>query len=193
MLDKVALDTGLKVKAKDVRPELDLRPTAKTAMPSVVLHSRPNPRLPSKDWGLARWQELAKTLKSAGVLMRQVGNADEPLLPGVEDLRGTPVHELPEIVAAAWAVVSVVGFLMHLAEAAGIPAIVIYGGREHPAIDGYPDQVHLSSEPLACRGRWGCHLGPDLDCPHGMKCMENLTPDLVARSVLSALRGREGR
>jgi ADP-heptose:LPS heptosyltransferase len=192
MLDKVALDTGIKVTAKDVRPELAFPDVPKTKDPTVLLHSRPNPRLPSKDWGIARWESLVGLLRQRGVRVRQVGGREEPLLPGAEDLRGRAIRELPGIFRESWAVVSVVGFLMHLAEAARTPAVVIYGGREHPAIDGYPDQVHLSSEPLPCRGRWGCHLAPDHDCPHGMRCMERLTPELVAREVL-ALLDRGGR
>lgn len=192
MLDKVALDTGLVVTARDTRPELDLRPVLRTPDPTVILHSRPNPRLPSKDWGVPRWERLAILLRKAGVRLRQVGGKVEPLLPGAEDLRGLRAAEVPDIFAESWAVVCVVGFLMHLAAATDTPAVVIYGGREHPAIDGYPDQVHLSSGPLECRGRWGCHLAPDLDCPHGMKCMEQLTPELVAREVESVL-ARGGR
>jgi len=187
MLDKVALDTGLKVKALDLRPELEIEELTKREDASVILHSRPNPRLPSKDWGVGRWQELASILNRAGVRVRQVGGKEEPLLEHAQDLRGVPVHELPELFARSAAVACVVGFLMHMAEATRTPAVVIYGGREHPAIDGYPDQIHLSSQPLSCRGRWGCHLGPDLDCPHGMKCMEHITPELVAREVLSTI------
>lgn len=187
MLDKVALDTGIKVVAADVRPELALGPTRKTEKPTVVLHSGTNPRLPSKDWGRGRWEELAGLLRSQGVHVRQVGSKNEPLLTGAEDLLGTAPGDLAEIFAESWAAVSVVGFLMHLAEAVRTPAVVIYGGREHPAIDGYPDQIHLSSGPLPCRGRWGCHLAPDYDCPHDMKCMDGLTPERVARAVLSVL------
>lgn len=191
MLDKVALDTGLRVVASDLRPELALRPTRRTAEPTVILHSGTNPRLPSKNWGLSRWEKLAGLLQASGVRMRQVGSRNEPLLPGTEDLRGTAPGDLPEVFAESWVVVSIVGFLMHLAEAVHVPAVVLYGGREHPAIDGYPDQIHLSSGPLACRGRWGCHLAPDHDCPHGMMCMEGLTPELVGTEVLSVLeRGR---
>jgi hypothetical protein len=189
MLDKFALDTGLRVKALDVRPELEMGPHAGPRQRRVIVHSRPNARLSSKDWGNWRWQKLADLLRAGGVEVVQVGSKDEPLLDGVEDLRGTPVGKLPEVFLEAGAVVCVVGLLMHLAEATRTPAVVIYGGRETPAIDGYPDQVHLSSGPLPCRGRWGCHLGPDLSCPHAMLCMEGITPELVARETVATLAG----
>jgi ADP-heptose:LPS heptosyltransferase len=189
MLDKVACDTGIRVLAADVRPELDL-PAMERSPRTVILHTRPNPRLSSKDWGTERWRALAALLREQDVQLLQVGGKDEPAIETAEDLRGLPVAELPEVFARATSVVCVVGLLMHLAEATLTPAVVIYGGRETPAIDGYPDQIHLSSGPLSCRGRWGCHLGPDLECPHGMTCMELITPELVARDVLSTLDSR---
>ncbi len=187
MLDKFALDTGIAVQAEDVRPELRVAKGVGRRSRAVVLHSRPNPRLPSKDWGVERWTALCEALHDAGVQLLQVGAADEALLPHVEDHRGMPVGDVPDLVARAGAVVCLVGFLMHAAAATKTPAIVIYGGREHPAIDGYPDQVHLSSEPLSCRGRWGCHLPPDVSCPHGLRCMEGITPRSVAAEVLSLM------
>lgn len=187
MLDKVALDTGLQVQATDVRPELDLPTDLRREPRTVILHTRPNPRLTSKDWGLGRWKSLAGLLAASDVRLIQVGSKDEPALPEAEDRRGLPVTELPALFCRVSAVVCVAGLLMHLAEATNTPAVVLYGGREHPAIDGYADQTHLSSEPLTCRGRWGCHLGADISCPHGMKCMERITPELVARQVLSTI------
>lgn len=187
MLDKVFVDTGLLVKAEDVRPALDGPRHVRPTKPRVLLHSKGNPRLPSKEWGVERWAKLCEILGGKGVEIVQVGAADEPLLPRVQDRRGTPVGELQALVADSNLVVCLVGFLMHLASAVGTPAVVIYGGREHPAIDGYPDQVHLSSGALDCRGRWGCHLAPELSCPHGMRCMEGLTPELVAEEVLELL------
>jgi hypothetical protein len=189
MLDKFSLDTGLKVKAVDVRPEVELvsGPHERRMDRTVVLNSRPNPRLPSKDWGIERWVRLTELLNAAGLKIRQVGGKEETLLPEVEDLRGVSIRELPDVLARSATVVTVVGLLMHVAEATRTPAVVIYGGREHPAIDGYADQIHLSAGPLPCRGRWGCYLAPDLQCPHGMKCMDHLTPELVAGEVLSLL------
>ncbi len=183
MLDKFFLESGLLVEAKDFRPALMVSETKRSPR-TVVLHSRPNPRLPSKDWGIPRWERLADLLHASDIKTLQVGASDEPLLPHAEDLRGAPLNEVPEILARATATVCLVGFLMHAAAATRTPAVVIYGGREHPAIDGYPDHVHLSSGPLPCRGRWGCHLGPEVSCPHGMRCMEQLTPELIAGEVL---------
>jgi hypothetical protein len=191
MLDKFGLDTGIMVRAKETRPALQLPPTTgyTTDVRSVVLHSKPNPRLPTKDWGLERWRALCELLNQAGVRIRQVGSRNEPLLPFALDMRGIPAAELPEVVAASGAVVCVAGLLMHIAAAVNRPAVVIYGGREHPSIDGYPAHVHLCSNPLPCRGRWGCHLGADQVCPHAMRCMDDIIPETVAFEVYSQLTG----
>ncbi|MGH7143132.1 MAG: glycosyltransferase family 9 protein [Planctomycetota bacterium] len=180
MLDKVALDTGIKVTAKNLRPELILTPGIERQRDLVLLHCRPNPRLPSKDWGLPRWEALSSLLTGSGYRVLQVGGKQDPPLPGAQDARGTPLAELPPLFQQAGLVICLVGMLMHMAAATETPALVIFGGREHPAIDGYPGHLHLCSEPLDCRGRWGCHLDPDTHCPHGMQCMEAITPDLVA-------------
>ncbi|HLX63506.1 MAG TPA: glycosyltransferase [Planctomycetota bacterium] len=160
MLDKVFHDTGLLVHAEDVRPIFDLKPCIR-AKGTVVLHSRPNGRLPSKDWGVKNWERLSILLDRRGAKVIQVGSKNEHLLPHVEDRRGVAPCEIPAIVASSSLVICLVGFLMHVAAATKTPAIVIYGGREHPAIDGYEDHFHLSTNALDCSGRWGCHLGPD--------------------------------
>ena len=88
------------------------------------------------------------------------------------------------------------GFLMHSAAATRTPAIVIYGGREHPAIDGYEEQLHIRGDHVPCMGRWGCHLPAYTECPHDVRCMESITPDLVASLsetfFLPSVRGEAG-
>jgi hypothetical protein len=67
----------------DYRPELDLAKCAKGRDRSVVLHTKPNHLLPSKDWGIERWRKLSAVLQEAGFKIRQVGDREEPLLEGV--------------------------------------------------------------------------------------------------------------
>jgi glycogen synthase len=178
MLDKVALETGWHVRAENCEPLVQLKHVKRREdSKRIIVHCRPNKRLPSKDWGLKRWKELCLLLSSAGWEVAQVGAIDDPFLPGAQDLRGTSVAELPDLIHQSRIVICLVGFLMHVAAAVNTPAIVIYGGREHPAIDGYPNQIHLSSNPLSCRGRWGCHLAPDKACSYEMKCMHGIEPE----------------
>lgn len=87
MLDKFFLDTGLFVQAMDVRPELAAfsdRPIPRDPG-TVILHSQPNPRLPSKDWGIERWKALSEILHERGLSVSdgQV-RIEFPLLPNSE-------------------------------------------------------------------------------------------------------------
>lgn len=189
MLDKVFIDTGLKVTAKSIVPELNLRKPEKARCgKTIAMHCRPNIRFPSKDWGLSNWAKLCDLLISNGYDVIQLGAADDPQLPGAKSMTHLKPFEIPEIVAGVSVVVCLVGFLMHVAAATGTPAIVIYGGREHPAIDGYTNHIHVSSAPLACRGRWGCNLAPDAICKFGMECMREILPDDIF-SILSSQLG----
>jgi len=184
MLAKLSIDTGIDVVAKDVRPEVRTGSSAVLRDHNkVVLHSGPNQRFPTKDWGLSKWERLCKLLDKQGKKLVQVGAQNEPLLPHVEDLRARPVCEVTDVVAGVGLVICPVGFLMHVAAATHTPAIVIYGGREHPEIAGYPGHFHLCSDNLACRGRWGCYIPPDRPCPHQMRCMEDITPEMVSDLV----------
>jgi ADP-heptose:LPS heptosyltransferase len=192
MLNKVELETGLRVVAENTRPAIVVR-QAPMRREGVIIHSRPNTRLPSKDWGLTRWERLAEILNGFGIPLIQVGAPGEGLLPHVLDKRGIAPKEVPELVAHAQLVICLVGFLMHVAAGTETPALVIYGGREHPAIDGYSGQFHLSSDALDCRGRWGCHLAPDMECPYSMRCMNDITPDMVGRLASLAILGSSGK
>lgn len=188
MLDKVSITTGITVRARNIRPELRPKNADITRTKNrVVFHCRPNGRLLSKDWGLERWEALCDMLGKKGVQLVQVGSKDEPKFPGVEDLRGLEPNAISDVIRSADLVICLVGFLMHLAAATNTRAIVIYGGREHPLIDGYPDHIHLGCEPLDCSGRWGCHLGADDLCSHSMRCMNNITPELVFKWAETAL------
>jgi glycogen(starch) synthase len=192
MLDKVALDTGICVIAKNVRPEIIMpKHLPNRNRNDIIVHCMANQRLPSKDWGLERWKRLCDILHEQRYNIIQIGDLSDPQLPHVIDKRGVPVARLPEVMVSANLVICLVGFIMHMAAATSTNAVVIYGGREHPAIDGYEGQFHLCTDPLECRGRWGCHLAPDTQCPHGMRCMEHLTPELLAE--ITAVFTSEGR
>ena len=179
MLDKVALDTGIRVLAKDLRPSVKIGKGIVRQDKLVALHCRPSPRLPTKDWGVRRWDRLCQLLERRGYSIVQLGTLEDPPLLNTIDKRGLPPSAIPDVVATASLVICLVGFLMHVAAATNTPTIVIYGGREHPLIDGYADQFHICSEAMDCRGRWGCHLPADSACPHGMRCMDDISPEII--------------
>ena len=102
------------------------------------------------------------------------------------DLRGaTDAATLAAAVAAADLYVGPVSGPMHLAAAAGRPAVVIAGGYEAAANTAYPTSVILAQTP-PCAPCW--RRDP---CPFGLPCLTAITVELVAEAVASALPAQE--
>ncbi len=72
---------------------------------------------------------------------------------------------------------------MHLARAVDCPAVIIYGGRETPALTGYPCNINLTRTP-ACSPCWQRSL-----CNYGRICMEAL-PATEAIAALNSVLAR---
>ena len=66
---------------------------------------------------------------------------------------------------------------VHIAAAVGTPSVVIYGGYEHPDATAYPGNINLYS-PVECAPCW-----LRTPCPHGKKCLHQITPDQVEAAV----------
>jgi hypothetical protein len=107
----------------------------------------------NKQWPAQRFQEVVNRLSPA-LKFVQLGSAGDPPLRGVVDRRGaTSLRETAAILSEARAFIGLVGFLMHLSRAVDCPAVIIYGGRETPALTGYPCNVNLTSQP-SCAPCW---------------------------------------
>jgi len=132
--------------------------------------------IPTKQWPVERMQYVADALRQkAGVRVVQLGSADEPLLAGVEDLRGKlAVRQSAAVLANARLFVGLPGGLMHLARAVDCRSVIIYGGRELPAVSGYTANLNLVSNPPCSP----CYL--IRDCPHDLVCLR----DISAREAL---------
>lgn len=139
-----------------------------------------------KRWAHQRWSELSAILASDYDLV-QLGNGEEPELPGVTRLAGSlSMRESAAVLAHAWLHVGGVSFLMHVANGLGVPAVIIYGGRETPANSGYDANTNLYVK-TDCSPCW-LHDSHGDSCPHEMKCMERIRVE----DVLSAIRSRMG-
>ena len=81
----------------------------------------------------------------------------------------------------AAAFVGLVGFLMHLARAVDCPAVIVYGGREHPDQSGYGANRNLFSRvPCAPCWRWN-------SCDYNRRCMDEITAKQVATATCALL------
>jgi hypothetical protein len=135
----------------------------------------------NKAWFPQRFQELARRLQGK-YQMIQLGAADDPPILGAMDFRGkTSLRQAAALLSACRAAILQEGFLSHLANAVGTPAVIILGGFNHPAIS-YPDQLPLATE-MACAP---CFL--TTPCPLGRECLRRIT----VSQVLAALEELEG-
>lgn len=159
------------------RARADIGPAAITLQPTGVAARW---HMSNKEWGVARFQSLLPLLPP-GLRIVQLGSPGDPLLKGCLDRRGATRRESAALIAASRVFVGLVGFLMHLARAVDRRSVIIFGGREHPAESGYPDNENLySSLPCApCWRRSGCE--------HERVCLSSISPAEVAQAVRRTL------
>ncbi len=131
----------------------------------------------NKEWSPERFQAVVDALPPHQRVV-QLGLEEDPLLNGVEDLRGkTSLRASAAVLDAAAAFVGLVGFLMHLARAVDCPAVIIYGGRERPDQSGYACNENLySAVPCAPCWRWN-------SCDYERLCMTTIQPADVSRAL----------
>jgi hypothetical protein len=140
----------------------------------------------TKEWFPERFQEVVDRLKSQ-VNFVQIGQAGDPPLSGVIDLRGrTTLRETAAVLAASELFVGLIGFPMHLARAVDCPAVIIYGGRELPSQSGYSCNINITKHNITkhtdCAPCWRW-----TDCPGQRSCMDQIKVDEVCEAILTRL------
>jgi len=134
----------------------------------------------NKEWSPERFHAVVTRLRDQFDFI-QLGSSDDPILEGARDLRGrTTLRESAAIVAASRLVVCQEGFLMHLARAVDVRAVVIYGGALHPAISGYAANENLYA-PVPCAPCWQRNR-----CDYDRRCMSAISADGVIDAILRA-------
>jgi hypothetical protein len=135
----------------------------------------------TKEWAHDRWLNLLSRLGSDHELI-QLGTSQDPLVPGVVDLRGrTTLPQAASWIASSGLFLGLESGLMHLAAATGVPAVIIYGGRTAPALTGYPWHTQIVRTPSCA----GCALNND--CPNALLCLD-IPVDEVEAAVRTCLR-----
>lgn len=136
--------------------ELADRRRAPSGRPRIAIQSMAQGSLnaaPNKVWTPGRYQEVVDRNRHRFDFV-QLGTLHDTPLAGAEDRRGrTTPRESALVLAQCDAAVCYTGFLMHLARAAGTRSVVVFGGREHPAISGYPCNENLFTS-LPCSPCW---------------------------------------
>lgn len=142
--------------------------------------------IPNKEWPAAHFGRLIERLIQRFRVV-QLGSAQDPTFPGVMDLRGrTSVREAAAVLAGSRVFVGLPGFLMHLARAVETPSVVVFGGREDPAISGYAEFENLVSR-MGCAPCWRRRT-----CPYDRKCLSEIQPAEVCEAIERAIeRGNQ--
>ncbi|MDB6118644.1 MAG: hypothetical protein JWO08_2425 [Verrucomicrobiaceae bacterium] len=165
----------------------------------VVVHT--GPTWPVKQWPLEHWAALTSWFqKEQGMTVIQTGaevhagshGVQAPRITGVLDWIGRlTVTETLALIAQARLFVGVDSGLLHLACAAGTPAVGLFGPTSPECILApVPRAKGVKVEALDCIG---CHhhpAGPQhwrTGCPRDIRCMRDLSVDTVYQQSLALL------
>lgn len=136
----------------------------------------------NKEWGPEKFAAVAQKLSSTHRLV-QLGSADDLPLPVDVDLRGkTSFRQAAAVLANSTTFVGLEGFLVHLARAVDCPAVVVAGGRAHPAAFGYTANINLRRSPPCSP------CGLRNTCEFQLACMTDITPHDVVNAVNEMLQ-----
>ncbi len=187
-------------------PQLELgEPSAKVQSvfagrgePAVCIHVGPSWLV--REWPQAYWEQLVARIRElTGFRVLQIGASKhfregerkEPPIKGAEDCRDIySLVETLQIIARCRMLVGIDSGMIHGAVACGIPAVGIFGPTSGVLrLPPRPEVVGLSA-PVPCLG---CHhrhprLHWQSGCPHGVRCMQELTPERVLAEAMPLLR-----
>jgi ADP-heptose:LPS heptosyltransferase len=131
----------------------------------------------NREWYPERFQELCAVLRS-DVRVVQVGSEKDMKLEGAVDLRGkTSLRQTAAVLANSLVYIGLVGFVMHLARAVDCRSVIIYGGREKPAITGYVANKNLYNQ-VRC-----APCGLRNPCEFNRKCLDMISVDQVVAAT----------
>lgn len=160
--------------------------------PRVVIQPIASKWTPVKQWPEERWIRLVGELVKRYWVI-EIGT--ESFLPagefgpGFRSLVGkTTLMEMASVIALADVFVGPPSAGMHLANAARVPSVIIFGGHEEPAGLNYPRTTAFYRE-VECAPCW-LHNRP---CPHDLKCMKLISPEEVFEAVAAFVDRREGK
>ena len=131
----------------------------------------------NKEWGEERFQELHRLLQAETPTV-QLGLKTDAELGATVDLRGrTSIRQAAAVLSEAGVFVGLASGLMHLARAVACPSVIVYGGREDPAISGYGVNANLTETP-PCSPCWLRSR-----CDFGRVCLSEISVSRVLDAV----------
>lgn len=116
---------------------------------------------PSKRWSPENWTALASALKDAGCRIIQLGADDDTPIPGVDVclLGQTSLTEAAQMLRACRLLIACDSGLMHLALAADVPVVALFGPTD-PAFLSDSPRLYPVVSPRECAGFWNHAAAP---------------------------------
>jgi ADP-heptose:LPS heptosyltransferase len=152
--------------------------------PIIVIQPLAGGWTTNKNWPLSSWRALITELLREGTV---VETGTEPAFPSgtfpenfVSVAGRTPLPDLAYVISRANLFIGPSSGGMHLANAYGVPSVIIFGGYEAPVGYDYPFKAALYS-PVECAPCWR------RDCPYDIKCLRAITPEQVLTEARKAL------
>ena len=131
---------------------------------------------PNKQWGWAKWAQLASLMRGAGIRVTQLGPVGTTMLPGADLVVTSNFRLACAVLARAKACVLHEGGTHHAAAALGIPGVVIFGGYIAVETTGYSMHRNL-----------GVHVGEACGmrtpCRHCADLMDSISPEAVLNEL----------
>jgi ADP-heptose:LPS heptosyltransferase len=152
--------------------------------PWILIYRKAGPWTPNKDWSHESWEHLIPHLLELGTVFEiGMGQSISQLTrPNYVNLVGkTSRQEMMAAIASASLTLGPISGPAHIAAAARVPSVVIYGGYESPICSSYPRNINLSSK-MSCSPCW--LRSP---CPIDKECLHRITPERVLESAKSVL------
>lgn len=142
----------------------------------------------NKNWGFARWQQVADALEADAVLLQP--SYGQPVLRGVAAVRSPSFRSYAAVMTGCDLHLGAEGGLHHAAAAIGCPAVVVFGGRIDPALTGYAFHVNLYRD---IPGLPGSPCGMIAPCAHCRSCLDSISVAEVVAHARSLMRARRMR
>lgn len=158
--------------------------------PKVLVQISASEWTPNKQWPLEHWATLIENLPPEFSIIEVGGSPAMPVSPRHPKWRTlagqTTLEEYVSCFRAATLFVGPVSSGMHLAHAFRLPSVILTGGYE-AANFPYPRAMQLGSS-VECAPCW-----LRTPCPHDLRCLREITPDLARSHLMAHLTGTLGQ
>lgn len=134
----------------------------------------------NKDWGVHRYQMVARELKQHGLILAQFVYGNEPVLTGVAQIKTASFRDAIAVLSHARVYLGPEGGLHHAAAAVGTGAVVIFGGFVPPSVTGYDFHTNLTGGAEAC--------GSLTKCEHCRAALAAISVKEVVSSILAKFK-----